>query len=215
MSGNIWVNRTRCLLTAVLLLSQIFVSGPLPAAPLDKDSQLIGASISGNMKQVKALLRRGAFVNTKGPDSKTPLLYAIEKDHPDVARLLISKGANPNFSDAKGTTPLMLAIAKGQKDVVKMLLDKGANVNVTQDTITPFISANNDTAILVAGVLTAGEYFGGDLKDKALQIYKNVNWKVFLDTNKTVQNEHIVANPYYNQLYHAWTPEITGDTEKG
>ncbi|MFA5143181.1 MAG: FG-GAP-like repeat-containing protein [Candidatus Omnitrophota bacterium] len=67
-----------------------------------------------------------------------------------------------------------------------------------------------DTAILVAGVLTAGEYFGGDLKDKALLIYKNINWKAFLDQNKTVQDGHEVANPYYNQLYHAWDPDRTG-----
>ena len=70
-----------------------------------------------------------------------------------------------------------------------------------------------DTAILVAGVLTAGEYFGGDLKDKALQIYKNVNWKAFLDNNTTASNEHIVANPYYNQIYHAWSPDQPGSNK--
>jgi|GEM_PF-3217407 len=70
-----------------------------------------------------------------------------------------------------------------------------------------------DTAILVAGVLTAGDYFGGDIKDKATQIYSNINWKAFLDTNRTVQNGHVVANPYYNQIYHAWTPETTSSTD--
>ena len=64
-----------------------------------------------------------------------------------------------------------------------------------------------DTAILVAGVLTAGEYFGGDLKDKAMQIYRNVNWNAFLDKNLTVPNHHIAANLNYNQMYHAWNPD--------
>ncbi len=64
-----------------------------------------------------------------------------------------------------------------------------------------------DTAILVSGALTAGEYFGGTVKDKALQIYRNVDWKAFLDTNQTVQNHHVAANPYFNQMYHAWDPD--------
>jgi hypothetical protein len=64
-----------------------------------------------------------------------------------------------------------------------------------------------DTAILVAGVLTAGDYFGGDIMGKALQIYSNVNWPAFLDTNPTVTNGFVVANPHYNQMYMEWKPE--------
>ncbi|MCX5666736.1 MAG: Ig-like domain-containing protein, partial [Candidatus Omnitrophica bacterium] len=64
-----------------------------------------------------------------------------------------------------------------------------------------------DTAILIAGALTAGDYFGGDIKDKALRIYSNVNWSAFLDTNPTVENGFVVANQYYNQMYMEWKPE--------
>jgi hypothetical protein len=38
-----------------------------------------------------------------------------------------------------------------------------------------------DTAILIAGALTAGEYFGGDIKILADSLYANVDWKFFLD----------------------------------
>ncbi|WGS64620.1 glucoamylase family protein [Marinitoga aeolica] len=38
-----------------------------------------------------------------------------------------------------------------------------------------------DTSILLCGVLTAGEYFGGEIKEKAEKLYKNVNWKMFVD----------------------------------
>ena len=68
-----------------------------------------------------------------------------------------------------------------------------------------------DTAILVAGVLTAGEYFKGidsDIYSNALQIYSNVNWKAFLDTNTTTQtSNYTVANEFYNQMYQVWLPE--------
>jgi len=63
-----------------------------------------------------------------------------------------------------------------------------------------------DTTLLIAGALTAGEYFGGTVKTKALDLYKNVNWKAFLDVAPTMQNQFEVANQHYNQLYHGWKP---------
>ncbi len=41
-----------------------------------------------------------------------------------------------------------------------------------------------DTAILVCGALSAGEYFGGEVQQKALEVYSNVNWKAFEMTKK-------------------------------
>jgi hypothetical protein len=50
-----------------------------------------------------------------------------------------------------------------------------------------------DQALLIAGVLTAGEHFGGDVKTKADQIYMNTNWSFFLNGN--------------NIFRRAWSPE--------
>jgi len=41
-----------------------------------------------------------------------------------------------------------------------------------------------DTAILMMGVLTAGEYFGGDVQAKADQLYRDVNWNWFVDDSR-------------------------------
>lgn len=41
-----------------------------------------------------------------------------------------------------------------------------------------------DTAILLMGVLTAGEYFGGEIADKAQTIYEGVNWPWFVDPSR-------------------------------
>lgn len=38
-----------------------------------------------------------------------------------------------------------------------------------------------DTAILLMGALTAGEYFGGEVQAKAEQLYSDVNWPWFVD----------------------------------
>ncbi|MFH1593652.1 MAG: FG-GAP-like repeat-containing protein [Candidatus Omnitrophota bacterium] len=74
-----------------------------------------------------------------------------------------------------------------------------------------------DTALLIAGVLTAGEYFKDidtepvghpdNIREKALRVYKNVNWKAFLDETETVPNTFVAASPFHNQMYHAWDPD--------
>ncbi|MDP3791311.1 MAG: glucoamylase family protein, partial [Candidatus Omnitrophota bacterium] len=51
-----------------------------------------------------------------------------------------------------------------------------------------------DTALLLAGVITAGKYFGGDIQAKANTIFNAVNWNYFLDTSD-------------GQYYHGWSPD--------
>ena len=41
-----------------------------------------------------------------------------------------------------------------------------------------------DTSILMMGVLSVGEYFGGEIGEKAYQIYDTVNWPWFLDSSR-------------------------------
>lgn len=41
-----------------------------------------------------------------------------------------------------------------------------------------------DTAILMMGVLTAGEYFGGEVESKAKEAYDGVNWPWFIDEER-------------------------------
>ncbi|MFH1190294.1 MAG: glucoamylase family protein [Candidatus Omnitrophota bacterium] len=55
-----------------------------------------------------------------------------------------------------------------------------------------------DTAILVCGAITAGEYFGGEMKRKAEEIYKRVEWEQFLSKEQ---------GPWYNIFSMGWSPE--------
>lgn len=54
-----------------------------------------------------------------------------------------------------------------------------------------------DTAILICGALTAGEYFGGSVKEKAETIYKKADWSKFLSRDAGHNNE----------FYMGWSPE--------
>ncbi|PIQ83172.1 MAG: hypothetical protein COV75_08910, partial [Candidatus Omnitrophica bacterium CG11_big_fil_rev_8_21_14_0_20_63_9] len=51
-----------------------------------------------------------------------------------------------------------------------------------------------DTAIFLAGALTAGEYFGGTVQARANEFLDNLNWSYFF-------------NPATQQFHHAWKPE--------
>jgi len=51
-----------------------------------------------------------------------------------------------------------------------------------------------DTAILLMGVLTAGQYFGGEVQEMAEEIYAGVEWPWFVD-------------PQRNMFYMAYRPE--------
>lgn len=50
-----------------------------------------------------------------------------------------------------------------------------------------------DMAIFMAGAVTAGEYFGGEIKEKVETIYNNLNWRFFLLTN-------------LKRFSHGWSP---------
>lgn len=51
-----------------------------------------------------------------------------------------------------------------------------------------------DTSIALCGAIDAGEYFGGEVKEKAEELYKRVDWNWY-------------RNPSTNQFYMGYTPE--------
>ncbi|MDP8263765.1 MAG: glucoamylase family protein [Candidatus Ancaeobacter aquaticus] len=55
-----------------------------------------------------------------------------------------------------------------------------------------------DTAMLLCGMITAGEYFGGEIKDMVPSIYKRMDWLAYRD--KDVRDDRIL-------LLMGWTPE--------
>lgn len=55
-----------------------------------------------------------------------------------------------------------------------------------------------DTGIAISGAMSAGEYFGGDIKDLADQLYRNVEWDWYRDSK---------PGDKYNQFYMGYSPE--------
>jgi serine/threonine-protein phosphatase 6 regulatory ankyrin repeat subunit B len=108
------------------------VHSTYPDGSVSKDHQiggLIEAMKAGQINLAELLIRRGAGVNAKDKDGKTPLHWALENNSINLAELLIQGGAEVNAQDKDGWTPLHWAAEKNHAAVVELLIKSGAEVN--------------------------------------------------------------------------------------
>ena len=87
----------------------------------------------GDIEEVKRLLQRGATVDSRCPQNKTPLMHATEHRQIDMVRLLCEKGTKVDAKDDRGWTALHHAVmlaGKGEK-IVQILLNHKADCNAT------------------------------------------------------------------------------------
>ncbi len=101
------------------------------AAPdYDGNTPLHKACSTGNMELVRALLARGACVNSTNKFGDTPLHRAIENKHADIAlELLARDDINVNCYNHYRDTPLHRATFHGLIPVIEKLMAKGADIN--------------------------------------------------------------------------------------
>ncbi len=92
--------------------------------------ELLETVSKGELSKAKDFINKGADVNIKNGDGKTPLHIAVEKNYEDIVRLLLQKNADLNTKDNNGNTPLHIAVKNGNYFVVKELLRAGADKNI-------------------------------------------------------------------------------------
>ncbi|MEM0914094.1 MAG: ankyrin repeat domain-containing protein [Planctomycetota bacterium] len=100
----------------------------------------------GDATAVASMIGRGADLDARGINGKTPLSLAATRGHATVARLLLNAGADPDRpeDDHRNTAPLHLAATFDHVDVVVLLLDAGADIDLpTISTATPLWFATN------------------------------------------------------------------------
>jgi ankyrin repeat protein len=96
-------------------------------------SDLLDASINGEWKIVKSLVREGVDINLQDVEyERTSLMYAVIDEEKEIVKLLLENGANPNLQDERGYTALHFASQDNLIDIAKLLLEHGTNTN-TQD----------------------------------------------------------------------------------
>ena len=91
------------------------------------------AARNGHEAVAKALLDKGADLESEDEIGWTPLSWVARNGHEAVVKLLLDKGADLESKDDIGQTPLSWAAGNGHEAVVKLLLDKGANLE-SEDT---------------------------------------------------------------------------------
>ena len=99
---------------ALLLL--IALGLPLPAA--DAPMDILEAARRGKPKEVEALLAKGADIESRDKEGKTPLMLAAQYGRTSTVQLLLAKGARPDARDAHRWNAYMWALLQPSGGVI-------------------------------------------------------------------------------------------------
>ncbi len=99
------------------------------------EGSLHEAAMNGKLEKAKALLKADPDLvfSHASYGSLTPLQFAAEYGHKDVAELLLANKADVQAKSYGGWTPLLNAVFGGHKDLVELLLRSKANINYQED----------------------------------------------------------------------------------
>jgi len=121
---------------------------------------LFDAVASGNLEEVKNLLKNGSDINMRlrAVSGQTPLLTALFENQIEIAEFLIDSGADISITRADGQSALMTVAYLSMVSMVEKLISAGANVNAVKDGgFTPLlIAAEGGSAEVGRLLLEAG-----------------------------------------------------------
>jgi len=82
---------------------------------------LLVAALMDHKDTAKALLERGAEIDTRADDGRTPLMLAASKGYADLVSFFLQQGADRSLTDNSGNTAVALASGKGSREVASLL----------------------------------------------------------------------------------------------
>ncbi|WP_083232879.1 ankyrin repeat domain-containing protein [Endozoicomonas atrinae] len=94
-----------------------------------EESHLHNSAQNGHLEAIDALIARGADVNARTKDGRTPLHNAAQNGHLEAIDALIARGADVNARTKDGRTPLHFAAQNGHLEAIDALIARGADVN--------------------------------------------------------------------------------------
>ena len=97
----------------VLLVALASIAAPQTAVP-----DLLDAARGGDTKQLAALLTKGANLEARDKEGRTPLMLAAQYGRTAAVKLLLDRGAKPDARDAHGWSAYALALIAPSGGVV-------------------------------------------------------------------------------------------------
>ena len=91
----------------------------------DVNEDLLAAARTGDLVSIKALIEKGAALETKTPYGQTPLYLAAMNGRDDAVRYLLDKGANADVTDTFYKASMLGFTRSLAREVGRM----GVNVN--------------------------------------------------------------------------------------
>ncbi|MDE3165844.1 MAG: ankyrin repeat domain-containing protein [Acidobacteriota bacterium] len=118
----------------VRILLAIALGVPVSAVGQQTPPNLRDSARHGRTSDVEALLAKGADIEMKDKEGRTPLMLAAQYGHAAAVKLLLAKGAKAGARDARGWNAYMLAllapaggvmgVVHGKHDAVLRLLPR-------------------------------------------------------------------------------------------
>ncbi len=93
-------------------------------------NDLVRCVFANDLAALADLLARGADVNIRDEDERTPLIHAAIDGKTEIVKALIAAGADVNVQDAVGFSALHYAAQNQHAQVASLLLDASANVDL-------------------------------------------------------------------------------------
>jgi len=109
----------------------------------------------GAIECVKHLLAHPEVdVNLSGRSGRSPLIFATEEGHYEIAKLLLLHGADVNQPNAHGITPLHLAAGLGHLAMVRLLLQcPDIEIDPSPSLATPLMCASSKGFVRIVDLL--------------------------------------------------------------
>ncbi len=108
----------------LILLNPLFSGGLFAQS---SDEVLIRSSIVNDMEGAMSALAKGAKIDCKDGNGRTPLMLASKLGHTPLVIIYLDRNANKELKDANGQSALSHACLNNQLDAVRILLEKDAD----------------------------------------------------------------------------------------
>ncbi len=89
---------------------------------MDLATMLLRAAFNNNLKRIVPLIKRGAKIESRDENGRTPLHLASENGNMIMVKLLINQKANANLKDNYKRTARDLALSRGHTELADYLL---------------------------------------------------------------------------------------------